>query len=88
MNGLRKLEGLFFMVDKQTEDMDAMITENDKPMKEKDWNQLKSWHEPMNDEIHCPICHARDVKTNGDGFYRCRGKCKNCFFMLRCTEVR
>lgn len=49
---------------------------------------LLTWHEKYGGEVFCPFCGVKSdfVKTNGNGFYRCKGKCRNRFFLLRCTE--
>ena len=46
------------------------------------------WHEQYTGEVFCPFCGVSSgkVKTNGNGFYRCKGICKNRFFLLKCTE--
>ena len=56
----------------------------------KDMNNLLEWHEKYKGEVYCPFCGvpSGQVRTNGDGFYRCMGECKNRFFLLRCTEER
>lgn len=54
----------------------------------RDLNNLKAWHERYEGEVYCPFCGVPSVKvkTNGKGFYRCKGKCENRFFLMRCIE--
>lgn len=49
---------------------------------------LREWHDFSEGEVFCPFCGvpSSKVKTNGRGFYRCKGNCKNNFFLLRCNE--
>ena len=59
-----------------------------KYLKDKDLNDLLTWHEKYEGEVYCPFCGvcSDKVKTNGEGFYRCKGKCENSFFLLRNNE--
>jgi tRNA(Ile2) C34 agmatinyltransferase TiaS len=40
-------------------------------------------------EIFCPFCGSNQnlVKTNGNGYYRCKGLCKREFFVSFILEV-
>jgi hypothetical protein len=51
-------------------------------------SDIESWHERYSGEVFCPFCGVPSgkVKTNGGGFYRCKGNCKNCFFLMRSTN--
>ena len=53
-----------------------------------DFEELLTWHEQYAGEVYCPFCGTPSVrvKTNGDGFYRCKGTCGQRFVLLRCTE--
>ena len=36
------------------------------------------------EEVFCPFCGVTNgfIKTNGNGYYRCKGKCKRKFFLV------
>lgn len=51
-------------------------------------NYLEQDYVRYEGEVTCPFCGADSgfVKTNGRGFYRCKGECESKFFLMRCTE--
>jgi hypothetical protein len=82
---MRNKDGTF-----SEEEIKKMLDEEGKPMSEKDWNDLKDDYVPSEGEVFCPFCGVSSgyVKTNGDGFYRCKGKCRNNFLLMKYDEKK
>ena len=61
-----------------------LLIEGEKPLT---LEYLLEWHEPHEEyETFCPSCASDYIKCNGNGFFRCKGHCKNRWYILRCNE--